>query len=521
MKIGSLSLLLASAATIFVAPLAAAPFSSTVHIDSGVIEGVPALTANVMVYEGIPFAAPPVGNLRWKAPQPVAPWPAVRNADRYGPACMQYYMEANSTANFGDYETKSEDCLYLNVWTPAKTAADKLPVLVWIHGGGFRVGSATERLHHGDNLAAKGVVAVTLNYRLGIFGFFAHPELSSESGHHASGNYGLMDQIAALQWVKRNIAAFGGDPGRVTIFGESAGAGAVSYLQATPMTEGLFQGAIGESGGSFARPAPGSVSPLESAEQNGTKFAAAVGASSLAELRAMTGDQILRAGNAFGSFSPFVDGYVLPQDVYTTFAEGKQHDVPVLVGSNSDEGTTLRGRPPMLTSDANRDELAKLYPPEKQAKITSGSMLWAMHTWARLQTQTGKHKAYQYYFSHPQPFPKDAKFQIDVSNLGAFHSSEIIYVFDNLAIRKARDWPWTPVDWKLADTMSSYWVNFATKGDPNGPGLPAWPAYDEANQQVMNFGDPVQTIAMPRTNELKFWDKVNHSEFSAPAFGAH
>jgi para-nitrobenzyl esterase len=184
-----LAILWVSLAVLLAAPKADAALDSTVHIDSGVIDGIPALTPNVMVYEGIPYAAPPVGDLRWKPPQPVTPWPAVRNADRYGPACMQYYMDAYSTANFGDYETKSEDCLYLNVWTAAKTAADKLPVLVWIHGGGFRVGSATERLHHGDNLAAKGVVVVTLNYRLGVFGFLAHPELSKESGHSASGNY--------------------------------------------------------------------------------------------------------------------------------------------------------------------------------------------------------------------------------------------------------------------------------------------------------------------------------------------
>jgi para-nitrobenzyl esterase len=511
MNLTRLPLLCVSLAVLLAAPIADAALDSTVHIDSGVIDGIPALTPNVMVFEGIPYAAPPLGDLRWKPPQPVTPWPAVRNADRYGPACMQYYMDAYSTANFGDYETKSEDCLYLNVWTPAKTAGDKLPVLVWIHGGGFRVGSATERLHHGDNLAAKGVVVVTLNYRLGVFGFFAHPELTKESGHNASGNYGLMDQIAALQWVQRNIAAFGGDPNRVTIFGESAGGGAVSYMQASPLTEGLFQGAIGESGGSFTRPAAGSANPLQTAEQEGAKFADAVGASSLAQLRALSGEQILKAGAAFGAFSPFVDGYVLPQDVYTIFAQGKQHDVPVLVGSNSDEGSTLRGHPPVLASDSEKAEFAKLYPADKQEKITSGTMLWAMHTWASLQTKTGKHKAYQYYFSHPPPFPKDAKFSRDVSHLGAFHSSEIIYVFDNLSIRKARNWPWTPADWKLADTMSSYWVNFAAKGDPNGPGLPVWPAYDESNQQVMNFGDPVQAIPMPRTPELKFWDTVNHT----------
>lgn len=491
-----------------------------VHIESGTIEGIPALTLGVTAYEGIPYAAPPVGDLRWRAPQPAAPWPAVRNADRFGPACMQYYMGPDSTANFGDFEQKSEDCLYMNVWTPAKSASDKLPVLVWIHGGGFVVGSGAERLHHGDHLAAKGVVLVTFNYRLGVFGFLAHPDLTKESGNNASGNYGLMDQIAALQWVQRNIAAFGGDPSRVTIFGESAGAGAVSCMQASPLARGLFQGAIAESGGQFSRYGPGGRRTLAEAEASGVKFANSLGLSSIAELRAVPAAQLLKAANnnPFGATGQIVDGYVLPEDVYSIFAEGKQNDVPILVGSNSDEGTTLRLRITTLDDPEQQAELTRLYPPEKQTRVMSAMMLWTMHTWARLQTQTGKQKAYQYYFSHAQPFPADQKFSIDVSNLGAFHSSEIIYVFDNLDIRNARNWPWTKTDYQLADTMSSYWVNFATKGDPNGPGLPVWPVYNDNNQQLMNFGDPVHVIPTPRTDELQFWDKVNIPA-AAPASG--
>ncbi len=230
-----------------------------------------------------------MGKLRWAAPRPASGWPVVRNADRYMPACPQNYMGPDSTAFFGDYEAKSEDCLFLNVWTPAKTG-DKLPVMVWIHGGGFRVGSGTERLHHGEHLGAKGVVLVTFNYRLGVFGFLAHPELTKESGHGASGNCGLMDQIAALEWVKRNIAAFGGDPNRIMIFGESAGSGSVSYMQATPLAKGLFHAAVGESGGTFSGR---NVVRLPAAEEAGLRFAKAVGATSLAELRAKPTDELL------------------------------------------------------------------------------------------------------------------------------------------------------------------------------------------------------------------------------------
>jgi para-nitrobenzyl esterase len=430
---------------------------------------------------------------------------------------MQYYMEPIHTANFGDYEFKSEDCLYLNVWTPARSPSDKLPVLVWIHGGGYSAGSGTERLHHGDNLAAKGIILVTFNYRLGLFGFLSHPDLTKESEHHASGDYGLMDMIAALQWVQRNIAAFGGDPGKVTIFGESAGAGAVSYMQASPLAHGLFRGAIAESGGEMGYIKIGGTRGLAVAEEAGVKFAQSMGASSIAELRAIPAETLLKAsrGGTFGRISPMVDGYVIPQDVYTIFAQGKQNDVPVLVGSNANEGRTLRLPPPKLDTPEDQAEMEKIYPPENRENITSAGMLWAVRTWAQLETKTGTHKAYEYYFSYAPPFPKDQKFNQDVSNLGAFHSSEIIYVFNNLAIRKARNWPWAPYDWKLADIMSSYWVNFTKNGDPNGVGLPLWPAISEDNPQVMNFGDTIKAIPLPRTDELQFWDKANHVTPSA------
>jgi para-nitrobenzyl esterase len=498
------------------APPANAAFGSVVRIDSGLIEGIPALTPGVMVFEGIPYAAPPVGDLRWKPPQPVEPWPVPRNVDRFGPVCLQHHPGTSSWDFFGDYEAQSEDCLYVNVWTPAKSSHDRLPVLVWIYGGGFGFGSGTVRLYHGDNLAAKGAVVVTFNYRLGVFGFLAHPELTKESGRNASGNYGLMDQVAALQWVRRNIAAFGGDPNRVAIFGESAGGGSVNFMQATPLAKGLFQRAIAESGGQFSRYGPPSGElRLAEAEQAGLRFAQGLGASSLADLRCRPAEQLLRAASGFSPGVPIIDGYVLPEDVYSIFAEGKENDVPVLVGSNSDEGTSLRVPRPTMDTPQLQTELARLYPPDQEEKIISGVMLWIMRTWARLETKTGTHQAYEYYFSHHPPFPADAKFEGDVTHFGAFHGAEIIYVFNNLAIRKSRNWPWQAWDWKLADIMSSYWANFAANGDPNGPGLPTWPAYDDSHPQVMNFGNAVQAIPLPRRAELEFWEKVNHPQPTA------
>lgn len=436
----------------------------------------------------------------------------MRNADRFSPACMQYYMEPLSWANFGDYEPKSEDCLYLNVWTPAKSADEKLPVLVWIHGGGYFQGSATERLHHGDNLAAKGVIVVSFNYRLGAFGFMAHPDLTRESPHHASGNYGLMDQVTALQWVRRNIAAFGGDPNRVTIFGESAGAGSVNCMQATPLTRGLFQGVIAESGSAFSRFGfgGGSSKSLAEAEREGVKFAQGMGAITIAEMRAIPAERILVATKSvpFGVYAPITDGYVLPEDTYAIFAEGKQNDVPVLVGSNSDEGTVLRGFEPRIDAPELQAEYHRLYPPGPTADPVAGATLWMMRTWARLEMKTGTHIAYEYYFSRAVPYPKDQKFATDVSHLGAHHGSEISYVFNNLDVRKARNWPWTKEDYALADMMSSYWVNFATKFDPNEPGLPVWPVYNDNNPQVMHFDTKVDVIPLPRGDEFDFWEKV-------------
>ncbi|MGP8245134.1 MAG: carboxylesterase/lipase family protein [Bryobacteraceae bacterium] len=498
------ALLLAS-----VASCAFAALTNAVRIESGPIEGVPALVPGVMAFEGIPYAAPPLGDLRWKPPKPPVSWPGVRNADRYGPACPQRYMGPDSVAFFGDYEFKSEDCLYANVWTPAKTANDRLPVLVWIHGGGYRYGSGAERIYHGDHLAARGVVLVTFNYRLGIFGFLAHPELTRESGHRASGNYGLMDQAFALEWVKRNIAAFGGDPNRITIFGQSAGCGSVSYMQATPLAKGLFQHVIGEScGTSFIWR---NVRRLAAAEQDGVRFAAAVGAPSLAALRKLPTDALLNAWDQAGNASgPIVDGYVVPEDVYLIFAKGAQNPADVIVGSTEDEGTSLRRPRPKLDTPADQAEMDALYPPGNDEKIVDDDHLWSAYTWARLNSKSGSHKSFQYFFSHHPPFPQPySQFAHDVTKLGAYHTAEIIYVFNNLDIRRTRSWPYTAYDQQLADIMSSYWVNFAATGNPNGRGVPNWPAFDDAKPRVMHFGDKVAAMPLPREAEVKFWDKVN------------
>ncbi len=382
--------------------------------------------------------------------------------------------------------------------------------MVWIHGGALTSGAGS--LYDGEALAKKGVVVVTVNYRLGIFGFFAHPELTKESDRHASGNYGLLDQIAALDWVQKNIAAFGGDPKRVTIFGESAGSWSVNYLTATPLAHGMFQRAIGESGGEFAP-----ARKLADLEKAGESVAKTLNANSLAALRAKPTEDVAKV--QFQTAAN-VDGWFLPQDVYTIYSSGKQSDVPTIIGSNSDEGTMFT-RPTTLAHlsqiaerrfGADADAYLKLYPASNDQEafdaaahsMRDQTFGWEMRTWAREQTKTGKSKVYMYYFSRVPPGNNRVK--------GAFHGSEISYVFGNLMMapfasgpnEDAR--PWTDLDRKLAATMSSYWVNLATTGDPNGKGLAKWPAYNAKADQAMGFGDTVGVIALPHKDQLDFLD---------------
>ena len=486
-----------------VLPISAA-INDPVKIDTGLITGVEGSIPQVRIYKGIPFAAPPVGELRWKAPRAASRWDGVRAADKFGPVCMQ-----RRTANGNNADrAMSEDCLYLNVYTAAASPKDRLPVMVWIHGGALTAGAGS--IYNGEELAKKGVVVVTVNYRLGAFGFFAHPELTKESDRNASGNYGLMDQLAALEWVERNIAAFGGDVKRVTIFGESAGSWSTNMLMATPLAHGLYERVIGESGAEFAR-----VRTLADAEQAGVKFAQSMGADSIEALRAKPAEEV-RAKQG-GYLGPDVDGYVLPENVYTIFAKGKQNDVPLLIGSNSDEGTMFT--PATVKADAFRERNEKRYGPDasaffkiypftndEEAHAASAAAMrdqtfgWEMRTWARMETKTGKSKTYLYFFSRVPPGPNAAR-------MGAYHSSEIAYVFNNVnGGPNPQSRPWEDVDHKLADLMSSYWVNFAATGDPNGKGLLKWPAYHEKNDLVMGFGDQVKVMPVPHKAALDFLD---------------
>ena len=456
-------------------------YSTPIKIDTGLVEGQPGANSQVTVYKGIPYAAPPVGDLRWKAPQPPQSWQGTKDASVFGASCMQTPYPENSLYR-SPLGPVSEDCLTLNVWTPA--AAKKLPVMVWIHGGALTRGSGATPVYDGEALARKGVVLVTINYRLGAFGFLAHSELTAESPNHSSGNYGLLDQVAALQWVKRNIAAFGGDPANVTVFGESAGSWSTNCMMATPLTRGLIHRVIGESGAFF-----GVMKKLSDAEKIGAN------AGDLKTLRAKPAEEILKATYDARSIGPLVDGYLLPTDIYTVFKEGKQNDVPLLAGYNADEGTAFanwNGDTKALVAQAKQrfgpltDEYLQAYPVDTDADAKASfyatfrdtTFGWNMRTWGRMNEQTGHHPAYLYYFSRVPPGPTAERY-------GAYHASEIVYVFANLDKVKR---PIEEADTKIADAMSSYWVNFAKTGDPNGPGLPKWPAYRAKDEVWMEFG---------------------------------
>jgi len=471
-----------------VLPLAAA-ITDPVRVEQGQLSGVPGSTPGVRVYKGIPFAAPPVGDLRWRAPKPAADWPGVRKADQFSATCMQTPYPEGSLYR-SEPQPVSEDCLYLNIWTAAKSASDKRPVMVWIHGGAFTRGSGSLPVYDGENLANKGVVVVTVNYRLGAFGFFAHPELTQESEHHSSGDYGILDEIAALQWVQKNIASFGGDPKNVTIFGESAGSWAVNVLVASPLTKGLFQRAIGESGANFNK-----MTNLADLEKTGAR------GGPIKDLRAKSAEDIMK----IQGFSVNVDGWLLPTDVMTIFEKGQQNDVPILIGSNADEGTafvpakiSLAGFQATVKQrfGANSEEFLKIYPAtsDDEAWQASAHLMrdttfgLQMRTWARLQTKTGKSPAYLYYFSHVPP---------GAGHYGAYHASEIAYVFGTGRA-------WEEADRKLSQAVSSYWVNFATTGNPNGKDLPAWQKYDEKKDLALGLGDEVQPIPVPNKAGLDF-----------------
>ena len=488
-----------------------AAIKDPVRVEQGLLAGANGRSPGVRVYRGVPFAAPPVGDLRWKPPQPAASWTGTRQATQFGGACMQPPYPSDGIYGASPPPI-SEDCLYLNIWTPAKSADDRLPVMVWIHGGGFDRGTGAAVGYDGENLANHGAVVVTINYRLGIFGFLALPELTAESPHHSSGDYAILDQIAALQWVQRNIAAFGGDPSRVTIFGESAGADSVCVLMASPLAAGLFTRAIAESGGLL-----GPLPSLADAENQGQKFAAKLGATQdvLKSLRAKTAAELLQASSAGDDNSGVVvDGWVLPQTVYSIFAEGKQNDVPIIVGNNSDEGTNLLrfnalASPTNYVDSARKqygplaDRFLEAYPPgPSDATATAANFAafrdrffgWNMRTWARLETETGHHRAYRYYFSRVPPGPG--------SRLGAFHGSELAYVFENFPYRIL----YQDADKQLGETIATYWVNFARTANPNSSSVPVWPIYDPEKDNVLDLGDQISVKSGVNAPGLDFFD---------------
>ncbi|HEY0379809.1 MAG TPA: carboxylesterase/lipase family protein [Pyrinomonadaceae bacterium] len=532
---------LLTAAFLLVSTLSAAvsavdpPKTERVKTAGGVIEGTADSGTGIRAFKGVPYAAPPVGELRWKEPQPLKKWKGVRQATQFGPRCMQAPI-------FGDMNFRSggmsEDCLYLNVWTPARSGKERLPVLVYFYGGGFVAGSGDEPRYDGEGMARRGVVAVTVNYRLGVFGVFAHPELTKESPHKASGNYGLLDQAAALRWVRENVAAFGGDPNRVTIAGESAGSVSVSALMASPLSKDLIAGAIGESG---AITGTLRAVPLTQAEQSGSKFAAALGASSLKGLRALTTEQIFEPATkgGFASVARFpitVDGYFLPEDPAAIYAAGRQAHVPLLAGWNSEEMNWmafLQGQEPtpenyekaVRTLYGERaDEALRLYPAStKEEVIASATDLagdlfigYSTWKWSDLHARTGGKPVYRYFYARPRP-----EMRPEMGNAtaglaggvvkgqagppppaarGAVHSAEIEYALGNLASNKV--YAWTPDDFKVSEVMQSYFSNFVKTGNPNGAGLPNWPAIGDADAQVMRLD--VESRAEPEKRGARY-----------------
>ena len=519
----------------------AATAQNAVQTTSGTVEGT--TTANgIRLFRGVPFAAPPVDELRWRAPQPVKPWTGVRGAKQFGPRCMQH-------AAFGDMGFRSsgvsEDCLYLNVWTPAKSANEKLPVLVYFYGGGFVAGDGSEPRYDGESMARKGIVALTVNYRLGAFGFMAHPELTRESPHRASGNYGLLDQAAALRWVRENIAAFGGDPDRVTIAGESAGSVSVSAQMASPLSRNLIAGAIGESGAGI--PPTLAPVPLAQGEQNGAKFAQSVGARSIAELRALSSQEILDASVKHGiwSFGSVIDGHFLPRPTVEIYAAGEQARVPLLVGWNSEEmtGRALLGRDPVTVAGyrsalqrlygARTGEVLRHYPASTDAEVLqaatdlAGDRFIAFSTWkwADLHAKTTKQPVYRYFYTRPRPpmRPEMGNAQAGLAGgivqgetgantppppSGAVHAAEIEYALGNLDRNKV--FAWTPEDHRVSEIMQGYFANFIKTGNPNGTGLPRWPTLGQG--QVLHID--VNTRAEPdRTRaRYQFLDRIFSEE---------
>jgi para-nitrobenzyl esterase len=508
---------LAATAALFAGTFASA---APVATEYGRVEG--AQQGELTIYKGIRYGASTAGPNRWRPPQPPAKWNGVEKAHEFAPGCMQVNFPASEVRPRPVWP-KSEDCLFLNVWTPAKRADERLPVMVWFYGGGFQIGHTQNPTFEGSGLARKGVVVVSVNYRVGSLGFLAHPALSAESPRKISGNYGLLDQIESLKWVQRNIAAFGGDPQRVTIFGQSAGGMAVSMLAASPAAKGLFTGVISQSGGNFGPPQHGqrhsgeNMVTMAFAEKAGTKLMDSLGAKTAEQMRALPADKLL-AAEKFDTPPtwPNIDGYVIVGDQYELYEAGRYNDTNILVGYTDDEGG--KGRP--IPLDEYRawirerfgpfaDRVLAAYPAnteeeagERRSDINArdAGFGWHQWTWARLQDRTGKGRAYVYYFSKRPPYPDTPAF----AGLGAIHTAEEPYMFDTLNLEGYR---YTDVDRRLANQMTSYWTNFAKTGNPNGPGLPHWPNFTEAQRQVLLIDDNPHAGRLPDEDKLELLDE--------------
>ncbi len=497
-----------------------------VSVANGMLQGIN--VSGIRTFKGVPYAAPPTGDLRWREPQPAQNWAGIRKADHFGPRAMQLPL-------FSDMQFRSdgvsEDCLYLNVWTPAKTGNEHLPVLVYFYGGGFVAGDGSEYRYDGESMARRGIVAITVNYRLGLFGFFSHPGLTKESPHHASGNQGLLDQYAALQWVQKNIAAFGGDPKRVTIAGESAGSYAVSAQMASPLSKNLFAGAIGESGSllGFSQ-----ALSLADAEKAGVQFADSVDAKSLSALRAMSAEDLLKATSSpgFARFPVAVDGYFFPKQPLAIYEAGQQAQVPLLVGWNSQES----GYQGILENDAPTVEnytkaVQKMYGNQANdiliayhansdsevqnvaTKLASDRFIgFSTWRWSNVQSMTSHQPVYRYLYARPRPQTRqDKNNKTQPAAAGASHSAEIEYALGNLATNRVYDWQ--PQDEEVSQVMQQFFANFITKGNPNGLGVPLWqPVEKNKPAKVMLIDVDTKQITEQNREQYLIMEKMNEKK---------
>ena len=518
------------------------------RVACGTLAGVLTEDGTVARFLGVPYAMPPVGDLRWQPPQPPAAWPGHRQATKFAPASLQPAIISEKSYMYNgelpsDDSWASEDCLYLNVYTASLDSSERRPVIVWFHTGGFNFGWPSGPLYEGSNLARAGAVVVTVGYRLGRLGFLAHPALTAESPHHASGNYGLLDQIASLEWVRENIAVFGGDPGCVTIYGQSAGSTSVSILMASPLAAGLFHRAIGSSAGSFGPTSEKSThfgscfQSLSAAERSGEKYMGLHGATTAAEMRSLPAASLLDvdySGERFDFLDtvyPIVDGHLLPANPYDLFVQRRHNDVPLMTGSNAAEGQGIHFyMDEGLFDKYNRellgaefDNLKIVYPMDsKEQTIVSSANVgsdrvftWQNWTWARLQATYGRRPAYYYHFAYEPPIPENHYAEQALSpSLGSAHSIDVPYVWRNL---QARNWPFSAVDHQLSETISTYWLNFARSGNPNGPGLAEWPQFDVAQPKLMLFDAHPEARGAPLEafrERMIFWDRAFERKFT-------